>query len=151
MRHNKPTVLDEVRNGLYYFDQTLFEVSSGNPPRSRGLFREKLSLKLQWEVPNFLRFGSWIGGDRDGNPNVTPEVTWETLNKQRRLVLKKYRNVLVRSNETIQSFHYKSGGKYRNYFILIEQEEDKYLTEDKKWPVQAEVYRRANLQLLLNG
>ena len=39
--------------------------------------------------------GSWIGGDRDGNPNVTHEVTWETLNRQRRLVLKKYKNVLV--------------------------------------------------------
>ena len=90
LRHNKPTVLDEVRNGLYYFDQTLFEVL----PEIHQEIEECLENyypNYNWQVPNFLHFGSWIGGDRDGNPNVTPEVTWETLNKQRRLVLKKYR------------------------------------------------------------
>lgn len=140
LRHNKPTVLDEVRNGLYYFDQTLFEVLP-EIHREVEICLEKNYSAKQWEVPNFLRFGSWIGGDRDGNPNVTPEVTWETLHKQRKLVLKKYKNVLVDlmkryshsttrvevSDELVQS---------------LEMEEDKFLTDDKKWPVKGEVYRR---------
>ncbi|WP_419888652.1 phosphoenolpyruvate carboxylase [Neobacillus niacini] len=140
LRHNKPTVLDEVRNGLYYFDQTLFEVLP-EIHREVEICLEKNYSTKQWDVPNFLRFGSWIGGDRDGNPNVTPEVTWETLHKQRKLVLKKYKNVLVDlmkryshsttrvevSDELVQS---------------LEMEEDKFLTEDKKWPVKGEVYRR---------
>ncbi|WHY02158.1 phosphoenolpyruvate carboxylase [Neobacillus sp. DY30] len=140
LRHNKPTVLDEVRNGLYYFDQTLFEVLP-EIHREVELCLEKNYSDTKWDVPNFLRFGSWIGGDRDGNPNVTPEVTWETLHKQRKLVLKKYKNVLVDlmkryshsttrvevSDELVQS---------------LEVEEDKYLTDDKKWPVEGEVYRR---------
>ena len=85
LRHRKPTVLDEVRNGLYFFDQTLFDVL----PEIHQEVADYLGIHFpekNWEVPNFLRFGSWIGGDRDGNPNVTPEVTWETLEKQRRLV-----------------------------------------------------------------
>lgn len=140
LRHNKPTVLDEVRNGLYYFDQTLFEVLP-EIHREVEICLEKNFSAKKWDVPNFLRFGSWIGGDRDGNPNVTPEVTWETLHKQRKLVLKKYKNVLVDlmkryshsttrvevSDELVQS---------------LEVEEDKFLTEDKKWPVKGEVYRR---------
>ncbi len=88
LRHRKPKVLDEVKNGLYYFDQTLFETLPA--------VHQELELQLKdyfpdhdWRVPNFVHFGSWIGGDRDGNPNVTPEVTWETLKLQRQLVLKK--------------------------------------------------------------
>jgi phosphoenolpyruvate carboxylase len=73
----RPTVLDEVKNGLYYFDATLYDVM----PR---LYRD-LERALRhsypdhsWRVPSVLRYGSWMGGDRDGNPYVTPDVTVET-------------------------------------------------------------------------
>ncbi|KHE67685.1 phosphoenolpyruvate carboxylase, partial [Halobacillus sp. BBL2006] len=63
LRERKPTVMDEVRNGLYYFDETLFEVLPD--------IHQELETRLEeaypgeeWSVPNFLRFGSWIGGDR---------------------------------------------------------------------------------------
>ena len=90
VRHITPTVLDEVNNGLYYFDATLFDAM---PEMLDALERE---LKKNFPgvelrdgvVP--VRFGSWIGGDRDGNPFVTPEVTWETVRLSQRLVLRKY-------------------------------------------------------------
>lgn len=90
VRHTQPTVLDEVNNTLYYFDTTLFEaVPSLLEELEKGLQQHFPGVKLDAErVP--LRFGSWVGGDRDGNPNVTPETTWETLLLQQRLVLRKY-------------------------------------------------------------
>jgi len=140
LRHNKPTVLDEVRNGLYYFDQTLFEVLPEIHREVEDCLEKNYTSK-KWDVPNFLRFGSWIGGDRDGNPNVTPEVTWETLHRQRKLVLKKYKNVLVDLMKRYS--HSTTRVEVSSEFIqTIEAEEDKYLTDDKKWPVKSEVYRR---------
>ncbi|MED3563368.1 phosphoenolpyruvate carboxylase [Bacillus xiapuensis] len=140
LRHNKPTVMDEVRNGLYYFDQTLFEVL----PEIHYEVKESLERnypETKWEVPNFLRFGSWIGGDRDGNPNVTYDVTWETLIRQRRIVLKKYKGVL---NDLMKRYSHSITrvGVSEELLQLLEEQEDKYLTEDKKWPVKTEVYRR---------
>jgi phosphoenolpyruvate carboxylase len=140
LRHNKPTVLDEVRNGLYYFDQTLFEVLPEIHREVEDCLDKNYSTK-KWDVPNFLRFGSWIGGDRDGNPNVTPEVTWETLQRQRKLVLKKYKNVLVDLMKRYS--HSTTRVEVSSEFIqTLEEEENKYLTDDKKWPVKSEVYRR---------
>jgi phosphoenolpyruvate carboxylase len=141
LRSHKPTVLDEVRNGLYYFDQTLFEVLPEIHQEVADCLEKNYSL-ASWEVPNFLRFGSWIGGDRDGNPNVTHEVTWETLNKQRRLVLKKYKDVLVDLMKRYS--HSRSRVEVSvELLTLIEEQEDTYLTEEKKWPIKAEAYRRA--------
>lgn len=89
LRRRKPTVIDEVRNGLYYFDETLFEVL---PEVYDELERclGKYYPGHDWDIPTFLRFGSWIGGDRDGNPSVTHDVTWETLVMHRSLAFKKY-------------------------------------------------------------
>ncbi|MFQ3543051.1 phosphoenolpyruvate carboxylase [Halobacillus rhizosphaerae] len=139
LRHRKPTVMDEVRNGLYYFDQTLFDVLPD--------IHQELELQLEeaypneeWTVPNFLKFGSWIGGDRDGNPNVTPETTWETLNKQRELVLKKYEEVLV---ELMKRFsHSTNRVSIKEDFIHAVEKEEQNLSENKKWRVDNEIYRR---------
>ncbi|MDF2669960.1 MAG: phosphoenolpyruvate carboxylase [Paenibacillus sp.] len=94
LRDRKPTVLDEVRNGMYYFDETLFEVL---PDLYQELERclKKYYPGESWNVPSFLRFGSWIGGDRDGNPSVKAEITWETLTLQRGLTLRKYKQALT--------------------------------------------------------
>lgn len=90
VRHVKPTVLDEVGNCLYYFDATLFE----ELPTMLGELERVVSQHFpSVQLPDGiapLRFGSWIGGDRDGNPYVTPEVTWEALRLMQRQVLRKY-------------------------------------------------------------
>jgi phosphoenolpyruvate carboxylase len=93
LRDRKPTVIDEVRNGLYFFDETLFDVL---PDVYHELERclSKYFPQEEWHVPSFLRFGSWIGGDRDGNPSVTANVTWETLGLHRQLALQKYEEEL---------------------------------------------------------
>lgn len=90
IRRRRLTVMDEVRStGLYFFEATLFDVI----PQ----IYEELEQALQQEfpeseinVPSLLKFGSWIGGDRDGNPLVTNEVTVEALQAQRELALKRY-------------------------------------------------------------
>ena len=85
----KPTVLDEVDYTLHYFEEVLFDAI---PKLS-----QRLSLALKQSFPHlnppnnrFCRFGSWVGSDRDGNPSVTPKITWQTACYQRGIVLKKY-------------------------------------------------------------
>lgn len=82
VRAVQPTVLDEVRAGLVYFRSTLFDVV---PAIYRDLEEAVAEVFPDAEliVPSFLSFGSWIGGDRDGNPNVTPAVTVATLRLMR--------------------------------------------------------------------
>ncbi len=90
VRHISPTVLDEVGNGLYYFDATLFETLPTMLDELERCLRENFAGVELRDGAAPVRFGSWIGGDRDGNPFVTPEVTWETVRLQQRLVLRKY-------------------------------------------------------------
>ncbi|MBN2980458.1 MULTISPECIES: phosphoenolpyruvate carboxylase [Cohnella] len=102
LRDRKPTVIDEVRNGMYFFNETLFDAL---PDVYEELERclDKYYPERAWHVPTYLRFGSWIGGDRDGNPSVTASVTWRTLNIQRGLVIHKY-EALLRSLMRKMSF-----------------------------------------------
>jgi phosphoenolpyruvate carboxylase len=89
IRQERPTVLDEVRNGLYFLSEILFDVL----PEVHGELDQQLRAaypEWQFEVPNLIRFGSWMGGDRDGNPHVTADVTWETLCLHAQTVLSKY-------------------------------------------------------------
>ncbi|UVI29774.1 phosphoenolpyruvate carboxylase [Paenibacillus spongiae] len=93
LRDRKPTVIDEVRNGLYFFDETLFEVLP-NVYEELERCLGKYYPEERWHVPTYLRFGSWIGGDRDGNPSVKSNITWETLTLHRALALQKYEEQL---------------------------------------------------------
>src|SRR5215831_11494214 len=95
VRHTQPTVLDEVNHGLYYFDATLFDAAPALLDElEQGLEENFPGVELR-DGTSPLRFGSWIGGDRDGNPFVTPEITWETARLQQRLVLRKYRGAVA--------------------------------------------------------
>lgn len=78
VRAIQPTVLDELQASLIHFRSTLYRVV---PEIYRDLEEAVAEVYPGEEirVPSFLSFGSWIGGDRDGNPNVTPEVTRQAL------------------------------------------------------------------------
>ncbi|MBI2515970.1 MAG: phosphoenolpyruvate carboxylase [Opitutae bacterium] len=88
-RAMRPEVTDEAKTGLWYFDMTLFSVL----PALQADFAHALAAHYPKVRPphRWLTFGSWIGGDRDGNPNVTAAVTEEVLQLHRRLALEKMR------------------------------------------------------------
>lgn len=89
LRARKVTVADEVNNSVYFFLRTILDVVPW--------LHQDLRVALQANYPGhkfrigpFLRYHSWVGGDRDGNPNVTPEVTWSTLLYHKRVILGYY-------------------------------------------------------------
>ncbi len=94
VRAVKPSVRDEIKNGLYYFNVSLFDAV----PRSyrnlenalRRVYGDELDPETPIVVPDYLRFGSWIGGDRDGNPYVTAETTEMAIALQKRTVIRRY-------------------------------------------------------------
>lgn len=91
VRRRRPTVRDEIKMGLDYYPAVIFDTL---PIVYEGLaddFREAYGTSLKArELPRLVRFGSWIGGDRDGNPSVTPECTREALEISRRMILDYY-------------------------------------------------------------
>lgn len=91
-RTERPEVADEARTGLWYFDRTLFAVL----PRLHADLQEALTRNFPGvKAPRrWLSFGSWIGGDRDGNPGVTAEVTAQVLRMHRRMAIKKLAETL---------------------------------------------------------
>ena len=91
VRLAKPTVDDEIRMGLRYFRLSLFEAL----PRIYGevveSFREVYGLEIEEAaLPNLIQLGSWIGGDRDGNPLVKPGYIRDALDTARALILREY-------------------------------------------------------------
>jgi len=89
VRRQKPTVEDEIRNGIYYFRKSLFDaVPTVYRYMERALAKHYPDDNI--ETPNFLTFGSWIGGDRDGNPFVTHDTTVKALLLQSRSVIYEY-------------------------------------------------------------
>ncbi|MDO7908746.1 phosphoenolpyruvate carboxylase [Paenibacillus sp. JX-17] len=140
LRDRKPTVLDEVRNGMYYFHETLFHVL---PDVYQELERSLLKYypDRRWHVPTFLRFGSWIGGDRDGNPSVTANVTWETLEMQRKLAVREYQRIML---ELMNSLSFSTSIVKVSDELLSSIEEDRKHVTLKKleiWRNDKEPYR----------
>jgi len=74
IRDERPEVLDEVRAGLIVFEQSLWHAMPSYLREVDRVLRARTGRGLPGDVSP-VRFGSWIGGDRDGNPNVTPDVT----------------------------------------------------------------------------
>jgi len=100
IRLEKPTVEQEVAWGLHFFDETIV----GRIPE----LLDKLDAALArhypeagFRIPAFFRFGSWIGGDRDGNPCVTDATTRNALHSSRVAILRRYRGEIERLLRTL--------------------------------------------------
>jgi phosphoenolpyruvate carboxylase len=91
VRQTKPTVDDEIRMGLRYFRLSLFETLPRVYAEVLGSVREVYGTVLDAaELPDLVSFGSWIGGDRDGNPLVKPECVKDALQMARTVILRQY-------------------------------------------------------------
>jgi phosphoenolpyruvate carboxylase len=153
----KPQVMDEVRYGLYHFENVVIRAILDV---HHDLVNEldKLNGETKWnamESRRFVTFGSWIGGDRDGNPFVTPDVTVKTLHYQRSLVLKHHMKEMEGLFNDLSHSHnwldmtdefYKSLEKDRLLFPeLDEKYRDRYRLEEirQKLLFMQEKLRRA--------
>ena len=142
VRLRKPTVLDEVENGLYYFRTSLFRAI---PEVYRDL--EKAIKRVYHtdnvKVPSFIRFGSWIGGDRDGNPFVTPDITREAVYMHAETALHEY----MRRAQKLSTLLTHSSGLTTpsDEFLSSSKNDDKYFQgafEDTTQDFAKEPYRR---------
>ncbi len=89
IRTYKLTVTNEARNTLYFFENCILDVVANLHDDMRQAL-ERYYPGTEFEIPAFIKYGSWVGGDRDGNPNVTPILTWQTLLAHKRLILEFY-------------------------------------------------------------
>ncbi|MDP7026986.1 MAG: phosphoenolpyruvate carboxylase [Candidatus Marinimicrobia bacterium] len=99
IRTERITVLDEVRYGLYFCQETIWNAIP-------TLYRDfKTAFQMYYgevpHIPTFLRYRTWIGGDRDGNPSVTSDITQEAFRIQRRGVFRKYFSALEELREEL--------------------------------------------------
>jgi len=80
VRTHRPTVYDEIKMGLDYYDVSIFATVPSLYREVAEALRAAYGLEMEaHELPLVLNFGSWIGGDRDGNPYVTPDVTRDSI------------------------------------------------------------------------
>jgi len=126
VRRERPSPLDEVRSGMAVFEETIWNAV---PEFCRSLdrtLRMVIGRGLPLEVAP-IRFGSWIGGDRDGNPSVTPDVTrraalmsrWTALSLYaREIEALRFELSMTRASEELQA---RAGGTYEPYRSVLRE------------------------------
>lgn len=128
-------VIDEIESGLFYFPLSLFEATAQvyrNLKRAIvDVYGEEAANKLR--IPSFLNYGSWIGGDRDGNPNVKPHTTALALRLQARTITQEY---LRRLDLLREQMSYSLGLCQPNTAFLQSLEADKELLGDNATAIE---------------
>ena len=148
VRVDKPTVEDEIRYGLFYFETSIFQAI----PQMYRYF-ERATNKVyganEITVPSVLRFGSWIGGDRDGNPFVTAKLTTHAIRMHMQCVLGEYirrtralRNILTHDLAFIEPSQTFTESLANDESNLLEA-----VFKDKPTQLRNEPYRR-KLQIM---
>jgi phosphoenolpyruvate carboxylase len=144
VRLQKPTVPDEIRTGLSYYVMTLFDAVAKIYEGIAADFREVYGTELDMaSLPVCVRFGSWIGGDRDGNPFVTPQCTRQALDLARSMVLSHYIQelMLLVRRLTVSTHQVNASPKLRERLERYEHEIAEPTAELSRTP-QSEAYRR---------
>ncbi len=142
VRQRRLSVIDEAKNILFYFGETLFRIT----PR----LYEDLAAALAecypgeaFQIPNFLEYGSWVGGDRDGNPTITLDHTAEVLRLHRAQVLALYLSaVRGLSDRLSQSRHYVGVSDEMEQSLLADAERLPEVTAEAAGRSPQEPYRR---------
>lgn len=128
VRHERPTPLDEVKGGLFIFEQTIWDAL----PRYLCALDDALRTRTGRPLPIDaapIRFGSWIGGDRDGNPNVTAAVTGDACLLARWVAADLYLREVdaLRSELSMQSGSDELPPVHEPYRVLLKKVRDRLL------------------------
>ena len=93
LRTTRVTVSDEIKNTIYHCTRSLWNAI---PELHKDLSNSmKLYYDYELKTKDFIKFRTWVGGDRDGNPNVTNEITQNAISIQKITILEKYKNSLT--------------------------------------------------------
>jgi len=134
LRSSRPTVHDEIEQGIYYLSSVLYDAL----PEVLMAFCDEVKRVYGRPIPtaNLVRFGSWIGGDKDGNPNVTHESLRWALLRYRQAILADYLISLERLQERLTqseklvrilpAFRRSLSADLRSFPALVESLDGKY-------------------------
>jgi phosphoenolpyruvate carboxylase len=104
VRTTRPAVSDEIRMALDYYKSSIFATLPELYAEVADALAAEYGVQIDLaELPNLVNFGSWIGGDRDGNPFVTPEATRTALEMAHALLFKHYHDRLQNLSDQIAS------------------------------------------------
>jgi phosphoenolpyruvate carboxylase len=151
VRLNKPTVGDEIRSGIRYFNLSLFEAIPKIYEEIADSFRIVYGAEIATlDLPIVLRFGSWIGGDRDGNPLVTAERTSEALALSRDAALHHYieQSRSLARRLSISAHQVSATPRIHTILRVYEQLIPARTPEYERTP-EAEIYRRLLLLMAI--
>lgn len=140
VRAERLSVEDEVENGLFYFTHSIWDSIPVLYRDIRQAFDTYYNKRP--EVPIVLKYRSWIGSDRDGNPNVTSHVTWQTVLQQRRTVLSKFKKDLNELRRYLSVSHKQAGVSEKLKASIAKDEEEFPISDRIKRRYVHEPYRR---------
>ncbi len=141
VRLSKPSVTDEIRIGLDPYPMTLFDTVPRIYAEMADSFREVYGVELQnHELPRVLSFGSWIGGDRDGNPFVTSDCTGDALQMARGVIIDHYLSQISKAIGLLSS-SVRQIGISESLRQRMKVYESATLTAHRRRISQAEMYR----------
>jgi phosphoenolpyruvate carboxylase len=146
VRPAPPDVINEIKMGHYYFNEAVLEAVPWLYRRLEGALERTYGDHPEYrplEIPTILRFGSWIGGDRDGNPYVTAEVTRKAFLLNQLTATRALRERITRLSYVLT--HSTSFCTPSSEFLeSLDRDEQHFPTEslDARGKFEPEVYRR---------